>query len=210
MTEMGNGLSGTSLGEGRVRMKTFMSLVLLAILATPLPIGARVPFPARAEAIELDRRLLASTSATATLRQWCAEHGIADPAIHAELLKGPSRLATRRQRSELQVGPDEPLGYRHVRLSCAGHVLSDAENWYVPSRLTAPMNAALDSSDTPFGTAVAALHISRRTLGAEMLWRHGAKPPPYLFRHRALVLDGNGRPIAAVIETYQRATVALR
>jgi hypothetical protein len=88
--------------------------------------------------------------------------------------------------------------------------LSEAQNWYVPARLTPAMNAVLDTSDTPFGTVVAPLHITRRTLAADMLWRHGAKPPPALFRHRALVLDGAGRPIAEVIETYQRAAVELR
>jgi hypothetical protein len=72
------------------------------------------------------------------------------------------------------------------------------------------MNATLDTTDTPFGTVVKPLNINRRTLGAETLWRRGAAPPAQLFRHRALVLDGNGRPIAEVIETYQREVVALR
>jgi len=188
----------------------FLASAALLFFIMPMATVARTRSPARIDAAELNRRLLASPSATATLRQWCAEHGIADPVIHAELLKGPAPAATRRQRQELQVGPNEPLGYRHVRLSCAGHVLSDAQNWYVPARLTASMNASLDSSDTPFGTAVAALHISRRTLGTEILWRHGLKPPAQLFRHRALVIDASGHPIAEVIETYQRAAVALR
>lgn len=188
----------------------FLAAAVLLFLTMPMATAARTGSPARIDAAELNRRLLASPSATATLRQWCFDHGIADPVIHAELIKGPAPAATRRQRQELQVDADEPLGYRHVRLSCAGHVLSDAENWYVPSRLTATINATLDSTDTPFGTAVAPLHISRRTLGAEMLWRHAARPPAQLFRHLALVLDGNGRPIAEVIETYQRAAVELR
>jgi hypothetical protein len=191
-------------------MKFAASFILLPLVTVPVAIGARAPSPARAEAAELNRRLLASPSATATLRQWCAEHGIADPVIHAEVIKDRPPAATAAQRRELQVGAKEPLGYRHVRLSCAGHVLSDAQNWYVPARLSPGMNITLDTSDTPFGTVVAPLHISRRTLPAGMLWHHGAKPPPQLFRHRALVLDGGSRPIAEVIETYQREAVALR
>ena len=187
-------------------MKT-ATLITALLLAAPTT--AATPSPARREATDLDNRLRASPSATATLHDWCAAHGIADPVIHAELVKTAPSAATPAQRRELQVGPDELLGYRHVRLSCAGHVLSEAENWYVPARLTAAMNTALDTSDTPFGTAVASLHISRRTLGVETLWRHGTTPPPALFRHRALVLDGTGRPIAEVIETYQREAVAL-
>jgi chorismate-pyruvate lyase len=186
------------------------SLALLVALTAPPPTAARTPSPARIESTELNRRLLASPSATATLRQWCAEHGIADPVIHAEVMKVAPPAATAAQRRELQVAPREPLGYRRVRLGCAGHVLSEAENWYVPSRLTREMNATLDSGDTPFGTVVAPLRISRRNLAAVMLWRHGAKPPAQLFRHRALVLDAAGRPIAEVIETYQREAVALR
>ncbi len=191
-------------------MKRTASLVAALLLAGPLPSAARTPSPARSEAVELNRRLLAAPSATATLRAWCAEHGVADPAIHAEVVREAPPAATARQRHELGVGAAEPLGYRHVRLSCAGHVLSDAQNWYVPARLTPAMNVALDSSDTPFGTVVAPLRISRRTLAARMLWRHGATPPAALFRHRALVLDATGRPIAEVIETYQRAAVDLR
>lgn len=185
---------------------------LAAILASivPLSIAARAPSPARIAAVDLDHRLLAASSATATLRAWCAEHGIADPTIHAEVISEAPPPASAAQRRELQVDAREPLGYRHVRLGCAGHVLSEAQNWYVPARLTPAMNAVLNSSDTPFGTVVAPLHISRRTLGADMLWRHGATPPPALFRHRALVLDGAGHPIAEVIETYRRAAVELR
>ncbi len=191
-------------------MRVTPSLALALALITPLPTTACTPSPARREMSDLDVRLRASPSATVTLHDWCAAHGIADPAIHAEVIKAAPPAASAAQRRELQVGPAELLGYRHVRLSCAGHVLSEAENWYVPGRLTPTMNATLDASDTPFGTVVAPLHISRRNLATEMLWRHGTKPPAQLFRHRALVLDANGRPIAEVIETYQREAVALR
>lgn len=191
-------------------MKRSASLVAALLFVGPFPLAARAPSPAQMEAGDLNHRLLAATSATATLRAWCAEHGVADPAIHAEVVRETPPAATAKQRRELAVGAAEPLGYRHVRLSCAGHILSEAQNWYVPARLTPVMNLALDTSDTPFGTVVAPLEISRRTLAAQMLWRHGATPPAVLFRHRALVLDANGRPIAEVIETYQRAAVALR
>lgn len=181
-----------------------------SVTIAALLVGAPLIAQSHGEAGDLDRRLRASPSATATLHDWCAAHGIADATIHAELVKGPAPAATPEQRRELEVTASEPLGYRHVRLSCAGHVLSEAENWYVPSRLTPAMNATLDTSDTPFGTVVKSLGINRRTLGGETLWRHGNRPPAQLFRHRALVLDGQGRPIAEVVETYQREAIALR
>ena len=118
--------------------------------------------------------------------------------------------ATAAQRRDLQVDDSEPLGYRHVRLMCGAHVLSDAQNWYVPGRLTAAMNMTLANSDTPFGAVVAPLGIKRRNLAVEMLWRDGMAPPPALFRHRALVLGAHSLPIADVIETYQRTAIELR
>ncbi len=74
-------------------------------------------------------------------------------------------------RAALDVKPDEPLGYRRVRLKCGDRVLSEADNWYVPARLTPEMNRVLETTDTPFGKAVAALHFRRHTLSAELLWR---------------------------------------
>ena len=184
-------------------MKTIVTFAALLVTA---PLTTQT----HREADDLDQRLRASSSATATLHDWCASHGIADPTIHAELVRGRAPPATPKQRRELQATATEPLGYRHVRLSCAGHVLSDAEYWYVPSRLTPAMNTLLGTTDTPFGTVVKSLGIDRRTLGTETLWRRGKAPPPQLFRHRALVLDGQGRPIAEVVETYQREAIALR
>ena len=79
--------------------------------------------------------------------------------------------ATAEVRAALDVKPDEPLGYRRVRLKCGDRVLSEADNWYVPARLTPEMNHVLETTDTPFGKAVAALHFRRHTLSADLLFR---------------------------------------
>ena len=47
---------------------------------------------------------------------------------------------------------------------CGSVVLSEADNWYVPSRLTPEMNRLLDTTDAPFGRVVQAVHFRRRTL----------------------------------------------
>ena len=52
----------------------------------------------------------------------------------------------------------------HVQLTCGAHVLSDAENWYLPARLTADMNRRLEETEAPFGRVVAPLGFHRRTL----------------------------------------------
>ena len=134
--------------------------------------------------------------------------------------------ATADVRAALDVKPDEPLGYRRVKLKCGDHVLSEADNWYVPARLTPGMNQVLETTDTPFGKAVAALHFRRHTLSAELLWsplpkgwETGAASggggagaltvPDHVLEHRAvLMLDGE--PFSEVVETYTGEVLSFR
>ncbi len=161
-------------------------LAVLALLAAPSP-----------DAAELNVRLLAGNSATAVLEQWCGEKHFADPArIRAERDPKADRQPSAAQRRLLDVGAHEPVRYRRVRLMCGSHAMSEAENWYVPGRLTPEINRLLDGGDTPFGTAIRSLGPNRRTLGVE--WLHGHA----LFRHRALVMDRDGHVLAEVVETY--------
>ena len=133
-------------------------------------------FVGRLEALalieSLNADLLSHDSATLTLERWCADHRLADPArIVAERVHDVDKPASAEVRAALDVKPDEPLGYRRVRLKCGDRVLSEADNWYVPARLTPEMNHVLETTDTPFGKAVAALHFRRHTLSADLLWR---------------------------------------
>jgi hypothetical protein len=57
-----------------------------------------------------------------------------------------------------------------VRLICGDHILSEADNWYVPARPSPEMNRVLDKTDTAFGRAVQTLNFRRRTLSAKLLW----------------------------------------
>lgn len=155
----------------------------------------------------LNARLLAGPTATGVLQQWCDEHDVGAK-VRAEVRRRAVRAPDAAQRARLAVSADEPVAYRHVRLSCGKWLLSEAENWYVPSRLTPAMNAALAGGDTPFGAAIAALSPRRTGLGAELFWRDGPMPEA-LFRHRALVLDSAGRPLAEVVETYQADALRL-
>src|SRR5580658_6240339 len=119
----------------------------------------------------LNADLLSHDSATLTLDRWCASHHLGDPStITAERVHDADKPATAAQRELLHVSATEPLAYRHVRLHCGSHVLSEADNWYVPGRLTADMNQALEHSDVPFGRAIQALHFQRHTLSADLLW----------------------------------------
>ena len=113
-------------------------------------------YVARLEALALmqtlNADLLASRSATKTLEHWCAVHAMApQPKIVAVRVPGVDKPAADAQRQRLQVGPADEIKYRRVRLMCGDHVLSEADNWYVPSRLTPPMNHDLETTDIPFG-----------------------------------------------------------
>ncbi|MCW3836065.1 hypothetical protein ACFQ1E_08435 [Sphingomonas canadensis] len=159
----------------------------------------------------LNADLLGSRSATAVLEHWCAAGGLADPPrIRADVKRARVLPVSGAQRRLLQVGRREMLGYRRVRLMCGDHVLSEAVNWYVPSRLTPEMNAALDGGDTPFGAVIRPLEPTRRTLSVRKFWNGRGVAKPTVLRHRALVLDSRGRPLAQVIEDYKRVLVTGR
>lgn len=176
----------------------------------------------------LNASLLASHSATETLTDWCAEHHMAqEPKIAAHLQRGIMKPISAEQRRALDIRPDEPVVYRRVELACGTHVLSQADNWYVPSRLTPAMNAALQSSDIPFGRVVAPLHPRRQTIAVKIFWqplphgwemgpppadRHAQKLviPPLLFEHRAVLYAADGKPISEVDESYRAEILDFR
>ena len=181
-------------------------------------------FTTRLEALallqSLNADLLSHDSATLTLDRWCGAHRLAEPAkVVAERVRDVEKPATDEQRQLLGVSASEPLRYRRVRLKCGTRVLSEADNWYVPARLTPEMNQALDTSDIAFGRAVQALQFRRRTLSAELLWSplpagwevtpparmkaaRALEVPAHVIQHKALLALPDGTPISEVVETY--------
>ena len=189
---------------------TLAGALLLAspAMARDLPLSDSLA-RARAEVLlaEIDMRIRTADSATLALETWCADHRLADPArIVVQRDVGAQRPATGAERALLGVSANEPVRYRRVRLVCGDHVLSEAENWYVPSRLEPAMNAMLDGSEEPFGKVIRPLAPSRRTLTNRKQWTPSASAngcERTAFSHEALVLDGKGRPLALVVENYR-------
>ena len=192
-------------------------------------------FVTRLEALALiqtlNANILSSTSATTTLERWCGDHRLAaTPRITATRVQGVERPVSVEQRARLGVSADETVRHRHVQLRCGDRVLSEADNWYVPSRLTAEMNRLLDTTETPFGRAVLPLAPYRRTLEVRMLWAPlpdgwerqprqssaaaaaaGPGPlaiPDALFEHRAVLYTRDHTPFSEVHEVYQRDLLA--
>jgi len=219
----------------RVEGRTVLPLVLALLLPALAHAEPTSPWPdtpvARLEALALvetlNAEILASRSATFTLEKWCADHhlsGAAEPKITARQMDAKARPPTAEQRQRLDVGASEEVKVRHVQLLCGDRVFSEADNWYVPARLTAEMNHLLETTTTPFGKAVQDLHPYRRTFAATVLWQplpEGwetrpliASPPDSaqslaipdaLFEHRAVLYTEDGKPFSEVDEVYQRA-----
>ncbi len=181
-------------------IKRHWRLIMLA--AALLLVGFNTGFGAQGgDAVQqLKAEILASPSATQTLTAYCARLHLADPpVIHARKDAGPDRAPSPAIRRLLQVGAAEPVRYRRVRLVCGDQILSDADNWYVPARLTAEMNHTLDETDTPFGAVVKPLDFRRRTIKAQTL-----HDPAHVLQVTALLVTAEGRPFSLVQENYSR------
>ncbi|MFK2901086.1 hypothetical protein ISP15_12125 [Dyella jejuensis] len=203
----------------------------LLLLACPLSLVAHEPSQAwpdtvlsrtqaLAELQSLNAALLSHPSATLTLEQWCGAHHLSqDVQVIARRVHGQDKPLPEDARALLGISPGEPVRYRRVALRCGDVVLSDADNWYVPSRLTDAMNQQLDHSDVPFGKVVQPLHFRRQTLSAELLWQplppgwdSGAMLPPptgkplilpaHVLQHRAVLYTASGQPFSLVVESY--------
>src|ERR1700677_5049479 len=110
-------------------------------------------FVSRVEVLALletfDAELLSHDSATLTLEHWCDVHRLASPPrVVAERVPLEKPLPPD-QRGVLGVDAAETVRYRRVRLVCGSVVLSEADNWYVPARLTPEMNERLDTTEVP-------------------------------------------------------------
>lgn len=215
-----------------VRLRAF--LVLLLFCATSCASAPRQSdtYETRLEILALmqtlNAEILASSSATATLERWCRDHDMATPpVITVQRVSGVDKAPSGAQLQRLRVADASALRYRRVRLQCGTHVLSEADNWYVPARLTPEMNRLLDTSDVPFGKVVRELAPYRRTLEARLLWsplperwelrgrsaidaREPLRIPKELLVHTAILYTSDHQPFSEVVETYQGELFAFR
>jgi hypothetical protein len=217
------------------RVLNTATVLVASLVATGAVARQSVPvwpdsFANRVEALAIlqgfNADLLSHPSATLTIQRWCDTHHLAPVAkIVANQVTNASKPLPRGARAELGIGADEPVRYRRVQLACGERVLSEADNWYVPSRLTAAMNHRLETTDTPFGIVVKPLNFRRQTLEAKMLWQPlpeawemtsalTAIPPgpmriPHdVLQHRAVLRDEGNHPFSLVVETYTSEVLA--
>ena len=160
--------------------------------------------PARAQDAvrQLETELTASPSATQFLTDKCAALKLASPPVIKAVRVHEDHPASAEVRKWLDVGADTVLGYRRVKLACGTHVLSEADNWYVPGRLTPEMNHTLDTTEVPFGAVVRPLNFHRNTLKMEAL-----DDQAHALRVTAVLITGEGAPFSLVVENYSRELV---
>jgi chorismate-pyruvate lyase len=220
--------------------RVFAALAAVLVVTAPAsadlaaaagPAAAPGGFVARLEVAlllqTLNAELLSHDSATLVLEHWCRIHQLASaPRMVAERVSGVHKAPTEEQRRQLRITATTEVRYRRVRLLCGGVELSQADNWYVPARLTAEMNKQLDTTDTPFGLAVRPLHFQRHTISAQLLWSVLAEDwamrpaganageselcfPAQVLQHRALLMLPDGTPFSEVVETYTSNVLAV-
>lgn len=209
-------------------MRARLLLVVLCALPWSCATGtyaSRLELLALLQTLNAD--LLASSSATTTLERWCRDHAMAaDPTVVVQRVDSGPREPSAAQLQRLRVTDAAAVRYRRVRLRCGEHTLSEADNWYVPARLTAEMNQLLDTTDIPFGKVVRPLTPYRRTTAATLLWsplppgwelRRGPRPhlgalaiPKEVLVHTAVLYTSGHEPFAEVVETYQSELFAFR
>ena len=172
----------------------------------------------------LNSQLLSHPSATAVLQALCDRRGPQAPRIRARRIAVPDNLrAANAARRQLGVAASEPIRHRRVELMCGEVVLSRADNWYLPARLSQQMNTTLETTERPFGVVVAPLRFQRRTLSAQVLFRplpadweaqdpavfeSPVMTPPEVLQHRATLQTPDGRPFALLVETYSDQVLA--
>ncbi|EIM30966.1 hypothetical protein [Microvirga lotononidis] len=125
----------------------------------------------------LNTRLIAGATATETLLAWCEEHGLPDGPITVDVhQRFAPAIIPEYVLPALALDPGETVHYRQVQLMRGTLPLATAGNWFVPQRLTAAMNEALNMTETPFGRVIAPLRPVRRILEQVALIRSGSEP----------------------------------
>ncbi|MEL6337906.1 MAG: hypothetical protein AAFQ88_14870 [Pseudomonadota bacterium] len=151
----------------------------------------------RAALAALRHRLEVEPSVTAVLEDWCLARGIGEGALRS-LQLGTVAAApdTARLCDALGAEAAEVVLHRRIRLMRGTVPLLWADNWYRPALLSAPMRAAFEDGETPFGPAIAALSPIRRLLSSTTA---GGEDGVVLRLEAALVLP-SGAAVSVVRE----------
>jgi hypothetical protein len=175
--------------------------------------AATAPADVAALVRQLSDHLLQTSTATRALHAWCAARSLSTgPITVVKQTPAQPPYPDDEALDELRPEQQERIGYRRVRLVRGALVLSEADNWFMPDRLPPEVREVLETTDVPFGTAIAQLQPWRRTSFVRFADLSGApatvaedRPAMTILEHRAVVLDRNHRPLSVVCERYRAA-----
>jgi hypothetical protein len=182
------------------------------------------------DARNLSAMLAGARLATPELARWCRERRIGDGRVVARMVVDPAAEALDEDSRQMLGGDTEGLVFRKVQLISGCVALVDAKNWYFPDRLTPEMRRLLQTTDCPFGEAIASLGPRRytffvRTALPEELdcappTRAGrprggngecagrcAEAPVYVLEHRVVLQGDDGARLAVIHEKYRAVLV---
>jgi len=190
----------------------------------PTDVMARLEATALLQSLNVE--LLTSDSEQQTLGRWCSSHGlVSNPQISIERVLDAEERPTEAQRKMLATSAKEPIRHRKVQVLCGATVLLEADDWYLPSRVSAQVNALIESTALPFETAQIG-HFRRRIVSATILWpqlpelwglgteesateSQAMRPPPArVLTHHVLVTLPDGTPFGEAKENYMRSVLA--
>lgn len=190
--------------KGHLRTITGIGWIGMLALA-PLALAGPLQPDQRQTLERLESELLSNPSATEVLEGHCNRYfGAEHATVRAEIIKRENHVkASKTVLRALKLGPGESVSYRSVRLRCGEIALSEADNWYVPERLTPAMNEALAKTDIPFGKVVKPLQFQRQT--QKTRWNPnmtGASANPWVFENQAQLITPEQSPFSVLRERY--------
>jgi hypothetical protein len=140
-----------------------------SLASWPTDLTARLEATALLQSLNVE--LLTSESEKETLARWCVSHRlVSNPQIAIERVLDAEELPTAAQRTMLDTSAKESVRHRKVRVFCGSAVLLEADDWYLPSRVSPQVNALIESTELPLERAVQIAYFRRRTLSATLLW----------------------------------------
>ncbi|RMD94635.1 MAG: hypothetical protein D6811_02405 [Alphaproteobacteria bacterium] len=117
--------------------------------------------------LHLCETLLTTFSVTAALQVWCEVRDLGTGMLRSEVRPQSGQLALPALGQELlKPKPEETVRHRAITLMRGELPLLDADNWYIPERLPLRARLLLETTDTPFGTALEGTLQNRETFSA--------------------------------------------
>jgi hypothetical protein len=161
------------------------------------------PTPNQAAPSVADLRsfLSGADSVTIALSAWCERYRIGHGQITAEPAADVSMPLEISDGVASRLGPLRGIRRRDVILCRGAAKLCRATNWYVPARLSAPTNLALESTKMPFGQVIAASGF-RRVDARGGITAGDASDRHAVLVNEALVVGQDGQALAFVKERF--------